>query len=200
MVPNHPAQLLTDIDNCNLANVTWVIPTAAESDHAMLNDGTGPQWVASIVNEVGNNPTCADGEKYWDDTVILITWDDWGGWYDHVQPFDITQPGAWGAGYTYGFRVPLLVVSAFTPAGTVSNDVHDFGTLVRFAENNFGLGFIGPADSILTQYADYQAASRPGLAGFFTLAAPRPFVTIPTSLKATDFIRAPKSSAPPDND
>ena len=78
VVLNGP-QVLTDVANCKLAAVTWVIPTALDSDHASLNNGTGPQWVSSIVNQVGNQPTCAgSGDNYWKDTAIFISWDDWG--------------------------------------------------------------------------------------------------------------------------
>jgi len=81
-----PSDVLKDIGSCKLKQVSWVIPTALESDHATQTDGSGPSWVAAIVNAVGKQPKCNDGETYWDDTVILITWDDWGGWYDHVVP------------------------------------------------------------------------------------------------------------------
>ncbi len=73
------SQVLTDIANGQLAQVSWVIPDGTHSDHAESNDGSGPSWVASIVNAIGNSP-------YWANTAIIITWDDWGGWYDHVAP------------------------------------------------------------------------------------------------------------------
>jgi phospholipase C len=84
--------------------VSWIIPDGAFSDHAALNNGGGPSWVASIVNAIGNSP-------YWANTAIIITWDDWGGWYDHVRPKVIDDGVSWGSGYVYGFRVPLIVVS-----------------------------------------------------------------------------------------
>jgi phospholipase C len=68
-----PARVLTDIADGHLANVSWVIPTGQESDHPSGNQGLGPSWVASIVNAIGQS-------QYWDNTVIIITWDDWGGW------------------------------------------------------------------------------------------------------------------------
>src|SRR5947199_8841186 len=70
-------QILTDITNGQLAQVSWVIPTAAASDHASSNDSSGPSWVASIVNAVGNS-------QFWSSTAIIISWDDWVGLYDHV--------------------------------------------------------------------------------------------------------------------
>ncbi len=202
VVSDNPAQVLTDISGCNLPNVSWVIPTAAESDHAAINNGSGPQWVASIVNAVGNQ-TCPGGEAYWTDTVVLIAWDDWGGWYDHVKPFEVnTNQNSWGSGYTYGFRVPLLVVSAYTNPGTVSNDVFDFGSILYFVEQNFGVGFIGPGTTTFSQYADYHAAKPPfgNLASFFNRTTPKPFGQIPTTMSAKDFLRAKPSIVGPDND
>jgi phospholipase C len=62
-------------------------------NHPITSDGSGPSWVASIVNEIGRSP-------YWKTTAILIVWDDWGGWYDHVKP-----PMDANYGYhEYGFR------------------------------------------------------------------------------------------------
>ena len=59
-------------------DVVWVTPTALASDHAEATNGSGPSWVASVVNAIGES-------KYWDTTAIFVTWDDWGGWYDHVR-------------------------------------------------------------------------------------------------------------------
>jgi len=120
--------------------------------------------VAAIVNAVGGRNN--DGSSlptqcnYWSNTVVLITWDDWGGWYDDVLPWRC-NPGSNGTclGYSnntgeqnvYGFRVPLLVVSAYTPlnyiSGTISQGgegggryVHDFGSILNFTEYVFGQG------------------------------------------------------------
>ncbi|MFY9904250.1 MAG: alkaline phosphatase family protein [Terriglobales bacterium] len=182
-----PAQVLTDISKCNLANVAWVTPTGQNSDHPVGNTGGGPAWVASIVNAIGNS-NCG----YWQNTAILITWDDWGGWYDHVPPYLIGQPNGWGESYVYGFRVPLLVVSAYTPAGYVSVNNHDFGSMLRFIETNFGLGLIGPgtwADS----YAD-------DLMEFFVSGTPRSFSAVPARYGAEHFINSTEPDTPPDND
>jgi phospholipase C len=81
-------QILTDIANGQLPQVSWVIPAGAYSDHAHSNDGSGPSWVASIVNAIGNSP-------YWSNTAIIVTWDDWGGWYDHVAPRIVNDGISW---------------------------------------------------------------------------------------------------------
>jgi phospholipase C len=205
VVPDNNAQVLTDIAACSLQGVSWVIPTSDESDHAGTNNGTGPAWVASIVNAIGQQAACPNGETYWNDTAIIISWDDWGGWYDHVPPLEVNvQPGnppAWGDGYTFGFRVPMLVVSAYTPRGYVNNNDHDFGSIVYFIERNFGLGFIGGSDkSTYGQYADYYASKRGDMAEFFSLGKARGFSPIPARFNARYFIKAPRSLAGPDND
>ena len=136
----NPPQVLTDIANGQLANVSWVIPSGKESDHAGGNQGLGPSWVASIVNAIGQS-------QYWDNTVILITWDDWGGWYDHVPPTVINS-------YEYGFRVPLIVVSPFARQGYVSHVTHDFGSILRFIEEVYHLPTLGYADALADDLSD----------------------------------------------
>ena len=183
-------KVLTDISDCKLPNVSWVIPAGRNSDHAQTNGGGGPSWVASIVNAVGTNPQCKNGETYWNNTVILITWDDWGGWYDHEAPKIL--PGAQGD-YQYGFRVPLIVVSAYTPAGYVNNNRLDFGTMLRFVERNFGI-----AEGALN-FAD--ARINTDLRFFFNLnQAPRPFQTIAAPLDANYFINDKTPPTDPDTD
>lgn len=130
----NPPQILTDIADGKLANVVWVTPSNAYSDHPGGGTG-GPAWVASIVNAIGES-------SYWQNTAILITWDDWGGWYDHVPPMANNQ-GEAGRSFIGCYRVPLLVVSAQTPP-MVDSTQHDFGSILHFIEANFGLGFIGP--------------------------------------------------------
>jgi phospholipase C len=195
--PINPSQVLTDLGNCQLHELTWITPTAKNSDHPLSNDGGGPSWVASIVNAIGNSP-CADqvGHKslsYWEDTAIFITWDDWGGWYDHEPPTILS--GVQGD-YQYGFRVPMIVVSAYTPQGFVDNQRHDFGSILRFVEHNFanlGLreGELGFADSRATT----------DLTEFFNLLrSPRPFTTIAAPKNADFFIHDTRPPEPPDND
>src|SRR6266851_2458431 len=134
-------QVLTDISSHNLPQVNWVIPTGLNSDHPGNTSATGgPSWVASIVNAIGNSP-------YWANTAIVITWDDWGGWYDHVAPKLINS-------YEYGFRVPLIVVSPYAKAGYISHVTHDFGSILKFIEETFALPSLGYADAPADDLSD----------------------------------------------
>jgi phospholipase C/uncharacterized protein YjdB len=185
----NPAQVLTDIGNCQLPGVSWVIPGGQNSDHPNSNEGGGPSWVASIVNAVGTNPVCKDGEVYWNNTAILVTWDDWGGWYDHEPP---TILGEGQGDYQYGFRVPFIVVSAYTPAAYIDNNRMDFGTILRFVERNFGF-----AEGTLN-FAD--ARAQYDLTEFFDLnQAPRTFQTIPAALSANFFLQDKRRPTDPDD-
>jgi phospholipase C len=132
------SQILADIANCSLTQMSWVTPTASESDHGSVTDGSGPSWVASIVNAIGRSP-CG----YWsgkEPTVIFITWDDWGGWYDHAPP-TIYNHGE------DGFRVPLIAVSAYTKPGYISHVSHEvFGSVLKYVEELYGLPSLGTTD------------------------------------------------------
>jgi phospholipase C len=123
--------IFSQISSGTLANVTWVIPAAQNSDHPYSIDH-GPQWVASVVNAIG-------GSQYWDSTAIIVTWDDWGGWFDHVVPPQIYFDGL-------GFRVPMLVISPYTKAGYVSHTQYQFASILKFVEDNWSLGRIGGND------------------------------------------------------
>jgi hypothetical protein len=187
-----PADVLEDIADCNLSSVSWVIPTGYNSDHAESNDGGGPSWVAAIVNAIGYSKVCDDNTGYWKNTAIFITWDDWGGWYDHERPTILTSIPNQG-GYQYGFRVPLIVVSAYTPKGYINNDRHDFGSILRFVEQNFGVeeGELG--------FADKRATT--DLTGYFDLKSkPRLFQEIKAQRDAEYFLNDTRPPTDPDTD
>ncbi len=185
-----PADVLSDIAACNLRSVSWVIPTGANSDHARANDGGGPSWVTSIVNAIGNSSTCDNNTGYWQNTAIIITWDDWGGWYDHERPTFLAQPEG---DYQLGFRVPLVFVSAYTAAGYINNERHDFGSILRFVEHNFGI-----AEGVLN-FADSRATN--DLTGFYNLTrTPRAYQTITAPKSAEFFLHDKRKATDPDDD
>jgi len=179
-------QVLTDIASSNLPQVSWVIPNGTSSDHAGSTSTTeGPSWVASIVNAIGTSP-------YWNDTAIIVTWDDWGGWYDHVPPPKVISDGtSWGSGYVYGFRVPLIVISAYAKAHYISHTDHDFGSILKFVEETFSLPSLG--------YADANALD--DLSDCFDLTqTPLTFQTINAPLDASHFLNDKRPKTAPDDD
>jgi phospholipase C len=142
-------RFLVDIRANELAQVTWIVPDFDHSDHpGSANEG--PDWVASVVNEIGSS-------KFWDSTAIFVTWDDWGGWYDHVDPPKIDEMGL-------GFRVPLLVISPYARQHYVSHQVHEASGFLTFIEKNFALPNLGSRDVAADDFADcfdYQQPVQP---------------------------------------
>jgi phospholipase C len=184
------SDVLTDIAGCHLKSLSWVIPTGQNSDHSGLpSDSGGPSWVASIVNAIGTSTSCDGGAGYWKNTAIVITWDDWGGWYDHERPYILSSVQG---DFEQGFRVPLIFVSAYT-RHLINNERLDFGSILRFVEHNFG------AQAGALHFAD-ERANR-GLGAFFNLArSPRRFVRIAAPLDAQFFLNDAESPEPPDSD
>jgi len=170
-------QVLTDVSDGKLANVTWVVPDFANSDHTGSLSTTGPSWVASVVNTIGSS-------KFWPHTVIFVLWDDWGGWYDHVAPPQLDDDGP-------GLRVPMLCISPFAATGPVNHTQLEFGSLLRLAEDAFGLGRLAASDTRATSAA----------VGCLNFAqAPRAFAPITAPLRVNDFLRRPHSYRAPDDE
>jgi phospholipase C len=146
-----------DIAVNQLPAVSWVIPCSRNSDHANGID-TGPSWVAGVVNAIGRSPA-------WKSTVIIVVWDDWGGYYDHVPPAFFDNQGG------LGFRVPMLVISPYSKTvGYISHTQYEFGSIVKFIEDNWNLGNLGATDLRATSIANMFDFTKP----------PRPFVRIPS--------------------
>ena len=186
---------LNDLQDCKLPAVSWVIPDGRWSDHANSNKGLGPSYVAAIVNAIGGfNNSCG----YWDNTAIVLTWDDWGGWYDHVAPWKLPPPYS---NYSYGFRVPLIVISAYTTPGLVSTvQPEDFGSILNMVQGIF----FGPTHERQLGFADARASN--DLREFFTSPAHAYGTTIPAVEDINYFLNVPApqngvdEGVPPDND
>jgi phospholipase C len=196
------ADILNDITNCDLPSVSWVIPDGTWSDHAGSTDVLGPSWVAAVINSIGQNPTCASGadagQNFWANTAIVLTWDDWGGWSDHeVPPLQSALPCVSDdcqGDYQYGFRVPLVVVSAYTPKAYISNKTYDFGSILRSIEGIYGIpqGYLGFAD----------ARSQTDLSDFFQ-GSFRSYAPVPALEPGSYFLGGRAQKGPPtapDND
>lgn len=170
--------VFTDIDRNTLPAVAWVIPDFQNSDHPGNASDTGPSWVAQVVNAIGQSQS-------WETTAILIVWDDWGGWYDHVPP-----PGRRHYG-GLGFRVPLIAVAPYAKTRYVSHHQYEFGSIIRFVEANWHLGNLGTTDVRSADFAN----------DFFDFAqSPRNFTPIATKYSRSDLLRRPPSGEPVDTE
>jgi phospholipase C len=164
--------VLDDIKAGKLADVAWVTPTKADSDHPGPGTPRGPSWVGTIVNAIGHS-------KYWNDTAIVVVWDDWGGQYDNMPPPQLDFRGL-------GIRVPCLIVSPYAKQNYVSHTLYEWGSILKFIEQVYGLPSLG---STQDGYTDTRANSL--IDSFDFNQSPRPFKTIPTKYKIHDFLNEP---------
>jgi phospholipase C len=117
--------LLRDIEAGVLPSVTWVTPRFQLSDHPPFSTKHAHNWVTDIVNAIMRGPL-------WEDIAIFITWDEWGGLYDHVTPPRIDT-------VDLGFRVPLLVISPYAKRGYIDDALSEFSAPLRFIADNWDL-------------------------------------------------------------
>lgn len=119
------ARFLTDVRNGHLPQISWLTTDLATSDHPPASICDGQNWTAQQINAVMRS-------KYWKSTAIVITWDDFGGFYDHVPPPTV-------AGYTLGPRVPTIVISPYARPHFIDHQEYDFRSILEFAESTFNL-------------------------------------------------------------
>jgi len=117
--------LVQHIQENRLPPVTWVTPRFELSEHPEYSFCHGENWTTEIVNAIMQSPM-------WEDTAIVITWDDYGGFYDHVPPPQVDDFG-------FGIRVPLLIISPYAKQGVVTHELGEFSSVLRFIEDNWGL-------------------------------------------------------------
>ncbi|MGB6520742.1 MAG: alkaline phosphatase family protein, partial [Candidatus Cybelea sp.] len=171
--------IFNDISSNALPAVSWVVPDGQNSDHPAqklwgIHKDTGPSWVAQVVNAVGQS-------SYWNSTAIVVVWDDWGGFYDHVAPPQLDYTGL-------GFRVPMLVVSPYAKPSYISHTQYEFGSILKFVEENFDLGSLGTTDQRATSIGDVFNFSQ----------KPRKFSPIPAEFPRSYFLHERPSNMPVD--
>ncbi len=119
------ADYFRDLRNGTLPAVSWIVPNMPESEHPVADIQVGMWYVTALTNALMKSP-------YWRDSVLVITWDDYGGFYDHVPPPRVDD-------YGYGPRVPTIVISPYSRRGHIDHTQYDFCSVLRFIEDEFGL-------------------------------------------------------------
>jgi phospholipase C len=177
-VASPETEVFTDIHRDTLPAVSWVIPDYRNSDHPGDNSDTGPSWIAQVVNAIGESPA-------WKTTAIIVLWDDWGGWYDHVAPTGVRRYGG------LGFRVPMIAVSPYALTGYVSHRQYELGSIVRFVEDNWDLGRLGTTDAHSPDFVN----------DFFDFTqTPRKFVPIQSEYSRSYLLHQLPSNKPVDDE
>jgi phospholipase C len=117
------SQFYNDARNGTLPAVSWITPAQKVSDHPTALISAGQTYVTSLVDDLMKSPD-------WSSTAIFLTWDDWGGFYDHVQPPTVDGQG-------YGLRVPALLISAWARHGYIDHQMLSFDAYLKFIEDDF---------------------------------------------------------------
>ena len=136
--PVHVVDQLTfpqDAVGDDFPTVSWIVAPYRESEHPFSPDSTcvGENWSVRMINSVMQGPN-------WASTAIVLVWDDFGGFYDHVAPPQIDQFGL-------GPRVPLLIISPYVKAGKVVHTEYEFSSVLALIEHLFGLPSLGGRDT-----------------------------------------------------
>ena len=158
---------IADVASNNLPAITWLTTDFADSEHPPASMCQGENWTVRQINAIMQSP-------YWNSTAIVLTWDDFGGFYDHIAPPAIDNIG-------FGPRVPTMVISPYARAGYVDHTTYDFSSLIRFAEDDFGLSHLksyDPGIASISGMFDFSEAPLPP----WSLANARAHRTTPCSV------------------
>ena len=133
-----PAQFLTDVQNNTLPNFSWMTAPDVDDEHPPNSTCVGENWTVQYLNALMKSPE-------WSSTVVFLTWDDYGGFYDHMPPQQVDQLGL-------GFRVPMIIISPYAYAQNnaanphIGHDHFEFSSVIKFAEEAFHLPSLGRRD------------------------------------------------------
>jgi phospholipase C len=144
-----------DLAQGNLPQVCWVVGAPGGSEHPPADIRLGQDSVAQdIVNPLGNSP-------YWGTSAVVVAWDDYGGFYDHVAPPQVDEFGL-------GFRVPCLIISPYARTGFIDHVQNEHASVLKFIERQFGLASLSTRDGAANDLSEAFDFTQP----------PRPFVPI----------------------
>jgi phospholipase C len=140
------SQYYTDLQNGTLPAVAYLAPSGL-SEHPPGDITVGQSFGATTVTSLMRSSA-------WDSSVFVLSWDDWGGWYDHVAPPQVDADG-------YGFRVPALIVSPYAKSGTIDNTTYDFTSVLKFIEDNWSLQPLTARDATANSISNALDLSKP---------------------------------------
>jgi phospholipase C len=158
-VINPETTVLKDAANGTLPSVSWVIPSLLNSDHPASGCRNGPTWVSQVVDAIGKGPD-------WNSTAIIVTWDEWGGFYDPVPPPQLDY-------VSLGIRIPMIIISPYSKRHYVSKTQYEFGSILKFIEQTFNAPSLGATDDRANSIADSFDFTQKPLA-FKPIAIPAP--------------------------
>ncbi|HEX6507032.1 MAG TPA: alkaline phosphatase family protein [Chloroflexota bacterium] len=123
------SRFASDVRKGRLADITWLVADVRESEHPPQSMCLGENWTVRQINAI-------ESSRFWKSTAIVVSWDDFGGFYDHVIPPTVSNSG-------YGPRIPAIVISPYARRGMVDHAMYDFSSVVRLMESAFHLQHLG---------------------------------------------------------
>ena len=129
------SQYFADLNAGTLPAVSFIVASGA-TEQAPSNIGLGERHAGSLILALMRSTT-------WQSSLFVLSWDDWGGWYDHVPPPQVDADG-------YGFRVPTILISPYAPPGRIDSTVYDFTSILRFIEVNWNVSPLTARDATAT--------------------------------------------------
>ncbi len=187
-------QIFSDLKQGNLPAVSYVIPSYEVSEHPSHSVTIGMEWTTDIVNAVMNS-------RYWNSSAIIISWDDYGGFYDSIAPpklansnecinlpanVKILNPDCY-----LGFRVPTIIISPYAKHGFLDNTQYSFESILKFIEWNWNLSPLDARDAdahnLLTAFN-------------FKSQIPNPPTVIPMSASLSQYLIQIGNATGPDAD
>lgn len=140
-------QFAIDAAAGKIPQVSWVFGAKNMSEHPTENVADGDNWSAAQIKALMQG-------GLWNNTAVFITWDCWGGWYDHVLNPPEVEKWTDGTQFRYGGRVGCLVVSPYTKSGYISHVLHSQVSTIKFIETLFGLPAINQRDAAADDFSD----------------------------------------------
>lgn len=151
--PNLDKRMVKYLQKGWAGHVTFIKPSDRNNEHPPLSSvSTGQDWTHAIIDAIGNSPE-------WDHAAIILTWDDYGGFWDHVPPPQVDSLGL-------GMRVPAIIIGPYAKRGLVQHEQREFSSISKFCEAIFGLPAMSNRDSDpalddLTSAFDFAQTPRP---------------------------------------
>ncbi len=147
----HAEKFFEEAASGTLPNVGWLnsgflVDGDAKSGHPPASLCAGENYAVTVLNAVMSSPQ-------WPTTAVFLVWDDWGGFYDHVEP-PVVENWEDGTPFRYGHRVPCIVISPYARSGYISHALHSHVSLLRFIETIFGLAPLTHRDAIASDMLD----------------------------------------------
>ncbi len=162
------SEYYTDAQNGTLPAVSYIVPAGA-SEHPPGSIASGQKFVRGLIQELQRS-------QLWSSSAFILTYDDWGGWYDHVPPPQVDD-------YGYGFRVPTIVVSPYAKKGYVDDTLLDFTSILKTIEYNWELKTLSTRDAqannMLNAFDFSQAPRPPFFADSVRVKPARPPAALP---------------------